>query len=59
MGAHARTDVGKTLQAHRPHRIEVTDDGGGPFHLLDDVSQLKAVEKLAMAEMHIGEGDPA
>ena len=59
MGAHARADVGKALEAHRAHGIEIADDGGGPLQLLHDVAQLEAVEELAMAEMHIGDGDAA
>ncbi len=51
VGAGARADIAETAQTHRPHGIEVADDGGGAFHLLDDVAELEAVEKLAMAEM--------
>ena len=57
VGALARPDVGKALQPHRTHGVEVTDDGGGALQLLDDVTQLEAVQELAMAEMHIGKGD--
>ena len=57
MGALARPDIAETLEPYRTHGIEIPDDGGRPIHLLHDVAQLEAVEELAMAEMHIGDGD--
>ena len=57
--ASARPDIREALKPHRTHRIEIADDGGRAFHLLDDVTKLEAVEKLAMAKMHIGKRDVA
>jgi len=59
MGMLARPDIRKALEPYRPHRIEIADDGGRPLHLLHDVAELKAVEELAMAQMHIGDGHAA
>ena len=53
----ARADIGEAVETHRPHRVEISDDGGRPFHLLHDVAQLIAVEELTMAQVHIGDGD--
>ncbi len=59
MGAAARSDIAKARQRNGAHGIEIADDRRRPFQHFGDMQQLPAIEKLAMAEMDIGEMNAA